>query len=170
GDGAALSAELVRAAGFVTGERRTALSLRLARTHVELGNRSEALLQYRSLLAHDELPQAAFAEVEELASALGDDALLEQVIAQRVERAPDDRERVRALERLGEAPVKRDVAGAVDSFRRAAQASRQIEGERATAARLYERILELSPEDRESARFSFEAYAARNDFDRALSA
>ncbi len=167
GDRAALAAELARAFRFVTGERRAALSLRLARIYATLEKRAESVEHYRELLSRDELPPSAFVEVEELAARLGDDALLVQVIEQRIERASDERERARAIERLGDVQAKRDAAAAAESFRRAARASRQIEGEQATAARLYERVLELFPRDRESAHFTFEAHAAQNDFDRA---
>ena len=128
--------------------------------------RLDALAHYRALLSSDELPDDAFAEVEALATAL-DDQVLVEVLEHRVERAPNERERIRALERLGDVQAGRDPAAAVDSFRRAARAASTAPEERSTATRLYERLLAFEPEDREAARHLLDAYAAAADFGRA---
>jgi tetratricopeptide (TPR) repeat protein len=167
GDAKGLVAELRRAATLLSGERRAALVLRLSRAEVKLGLGRDALEHYRSILLSDELPSDAFDELTSLAAELDDLDVLSDVLERQVERTTDERERLHALERLGDVQARRDPALAAATFRRAARAARDLEGERPTAIRLNERLVADGPADREAARFLFEAYAAESDFERA---
>jgi tetratricopeptide (TPR) repeat protein len=168
GDRAALSKELERALSWADGEKRTSILVRLARERGLGGDAEGALAAYEDLFRADALAPAALAEMEALAEARGEPERVAAVLERRVERSTTDAERAECLERLGELRARKlaDTEGALEAFRSGARLSRETTGESERARRLYERVLDIAPEDHEAARFLVQASAEAGDFSR----
>ena len=159
GEAAPLAAELERALEYAQGARRAAIRLRLAREHAALGHRDRAIAVYRELFSTDELPGDELDRFEALARAGSDASLLSDILERRVALAADEREQAACLERLGDTRAEGldDRASALSAYLRGARLVRDVPDEAPRAVRLYERVLDLSPDDREAARFLVDA-------------
>ena len=117
------------------------------------------------LLADAGLAGVELTTVERVATTLGDVDLAEAVLERRLRETPDVREHVHLLERLGILALERknDPAQALERTRAAADLAKAL-GEQDDAARLYETILRLFPDDAGAAGELAEISEERGDF------
>ncbi len=162
GETARLAAELERALDWTEGERRASTAERLARELAKSGDAPRALALYLELVDRNELGPAGLSELVELAEAQPNVETLVRVLELSIARSEDVGERARSFEKLGDVRAGHlaDTAGALEAWRQGARSCTGPEGEPERARRLYERILDARPEDREAARYLVEAYAA----------
>jgi tetratricopeptide (TPR) repeat protein len=168
GDSVRLAGELERALEHAVGPRRTAIRVRLAREHVALRDEARALAIYRELFLADELPGDELDRFEMLARGVQEPALLSEVLERRVAVAADERDQAAALERLGDARALGlgDRSAALAAYLRGARLARELPDEAPRAIRLYERVLDLAPDDREAARFLVDGAVSSGAWDR----
>src|SRR6185437_12639206 len=148
-----LRAELGRALDRAAGEERAALLLRSAQVAAAHGALDEAALRYAEMLAGSAtLSEDVLAAAEQVARAVGDNALVRAVLERRVAVAIEPQEESTWLAQLGELlrGGLSDAAGAADAFRRAASAAATA-GDPGREAMLLERVLDAAPKDRAAA-------------------
>ncbi len=168
GDWEALYAELSGLLERTTGDDRTATLRRLAEIAVAQGWHARAAQHYGVLLGLDAaLGDEALAAIEEVARAADDVDLVRAAIERRVAIAVDPRDVATWLERIGEIEggrLSRPEAAAA-AFVRAAEAALQA-GDAASAQRLYERVLAVTPDDRATASALLELYRDADAWER----
>jgi len=168
GEWEALHEELTGQLARAEGDERSATVRRLAAIAVAQGWLGRAAQHYRALLALDAtLGDEALSAIAEVGRAGDDVDLLRAVIARRITAAAEPREAATWLERLGEIEGEKlgHPEAAAAAFRRAAEASVQV-GETASAQRLYERVLAVTPEDRGAASALLALYRAAGAWER----
>lgn len=165
-DDPALEQELERALSvFEGGEWRLTLA-RLGETLLARGRANEALARAKPLLEEVEIDEGTLELLERLAEEVGDLQTSRRVHERRMELAPEGFARARALETLGEFMNERlhDPAAAATTWKRAAELLAQNADENSEPERLYERVLELTPNDVEAARRLVELCARGADW------
>ena len=148
-----LYGELALALGRAGDGARTALLLRLAELAAGRGWLERAAARYAEIVAAaGPLTEDVLAAAERVARERDDPALLRVVLERRVAGSIDPLDEATWLSRLGELLRDRlaDPAAAGEAFRRAA-GSAQEAGEMDRAGELYERVLEVLPDDRAAA-------------------
>jgi tetratricopeptide (TPR) repeat protein len=165
-DDAALERELERAlAQFEGGEWRLTLA-RLGEALLARGRASEALARTKPLLDEMEIDGGTLELLERLADDVGDLETSRRVHERRMELAPEGFARAGALESLGEFMNERmhDPAAAAAAWKRAAELLAQNADENSEPERLYERVLQVTPNDAEAARRLVELCARGADW------
>jgi tetratricopeptide (TPR) repeat protein len=152
---------------------REELRIRLVEVYVQILNtdpdpavRSE--IAELLLALHEATPIGArlLEAVAEAADEQGDIAIRRWAL-ECLARHEDEQIKTRALERLGDVfDQLGDRRSAVDSWRPAAQSRASVPSEHPHARRLYERVLDTAPNDRDAAERLIELYAAANAWDR----
>ena len=168
GEWEALHAELAGSLDRAEGEERIATVRRLAEISVAQGWLERAAPHYRALLALDaRLGDEELGAIAEVARAGGDAELMRSVIERRIAAAVAPRDASVWLERLGEIDGEKlgRAEAAASAFRQAAEASTQA-GDAASAQRLYERVLAVTPEDRATATALLALYRDAGAWDR----
>lgn len=168
GDHKRLFRELERVLPHAEGERRNATLLRLAVARAAHGEPEQALSHYRELMQSGELDDAVLGAIEELSSAQNDAPTLAAVLERRVAGTTVPEEQAALLERLGEVQAGGvlDPEAAARSFLAGARLGEGSAGDEALARRLYRRVLELAPGQREAAERLFELDARAGDWQR----
>ncbi|MFZ5897456.1 MAG: tetratricopeptide repeat protein [Myxococcota bacterium] len=166
GDFAGAAMELERVLPLLEGDRRSFALLRLAEAAERAGNAATSLARYRELLECADLSDDVLANVERLALEQADGVTLRSVLEQRLLGTSDPQKRVQLLERLGNA-ASWQLGDAVSAARFWLEGARLSEGaalDRVRARRLYDRVLDADPKNREAAERLLELCAQDKDW------
>jgi tetratricopeptide (TPR) repeat protein len=168
GDYAGAAMELERVLPLLEGDRRSFALLRLAEAAERAGNAATSLARYRELLECADLSDDVLANVERLALEQADGVTLRSVLEQRLLGTTDPQKRVQLLERLGNAASWQlgDSESAARFWLEGARLSEGAALDRARARRLYDRVLDADPKNREAAERLIELCAQEKDWAR----
>lgn len=163
----AVYAQLEQALAHLEGQRRTQALLQMVDAAVATGEIDRAVQHCRELLADHELDDTALANMEHVVRQNGDNELVRELLLRRVDRATNVVEKAQLLHRLGEVQSGdlKDPKAAAAAWSEAARLLESSGGDEAAACRLYERVLEVSPDDRNAADRLLELRARRGEFD-----
>src|SRR5690606_29340447 len=167
-DGDALGVELERAISVFEGADKLHAEFALAMLRADSGDATRAVELCDKLLETGSLSSDQLDSIADLAEQQGNAALLRRVQERRVEDSQGPLWRAQELERLGVLLSEEldDKEAGANAFKRAAEESLTVAGEEEYAKTLFERVLDVKPDDREVAeqfvRFCIEA----GDWDR----
>jgi lipopolysaccharide biosynthesis regulator YciM len=162
-----LHAELTRALGRSAGEEREALLLRLAAVATARGWLDRAAAHYAQIVAAEgPIAESVLAAAEEVARGRDDPALLRQVFERRVAGSIDPLDEAAWLDKLGDLARRLgDAEAAASAYRRGAAAAGLL-AENELSRRLFEKVLEVQPDDRAAAELLLELYREAEAWDR----
>lgn len=171
GDQKALAAELERAVGVFTGTDQLRAEFDLAMLRADAGDAGRAIELCGKLLESGQLESDQLDSIADLAEQNEDMDLLRRVQERRVSDIRDPLTRAQELERLASLLVDRvkDPAAGAEAYRRAAREALGITGEEEYAKTLFEKVLEVTPDDRDTAERLFRLCVEAGDWDRAPS-
>ncbi len=172
GDDAGLERELSRGLTTFEGIDRRATLERLARVQLGLGRPQDALALTASLLDEPEVDDATLDLLERVGEDAVDLPTLRKVHEHRVQRAPEGFARARALEAFGEFLLDRlnDPVAAAATWKSAAELLAETSDDTAEPERLYERVVEATPNDVQAGRRLLELCAQAADWTKVPSA
>ncbi len=152
-DQEALGAELERAISVFSGADKLHAEFALAMLRADAGDPGKAVELCNKLLDTGSLSFEQLDSIADLAEQQGDSQLFRRVQERRIEDATDPLSRAQELERLGVLLSEQldDKEAAADAFKRAAEASLGVPGEEEYAKTLFERVLDVRPEDQATA-------------------
>lgn len=167
-DNEQLGAELERAIGVFAGTDKLRAEFALAMLRADSGDQGKAVELCNKLLDTGSLTSEQLDSIADLAEQQGNPALLRRVQERRIEDAADPLMRAQELERLGVLLSEQldDKDGGAEAFKRAAQASLDVEGEEEYAKTLFERVLDVKPNDEETAQQFVRFCIDAGDWDR----
>jgi tetratricopeptide (TPR) repeat protein len=142
--------QLQQALVHLEGERRTQALLQMVDAAVASGEIGLAAEHCAELMTGHELDDAALANMEQVAVRHGKPELLRDILLRRIDRASVDYEKAALVSRLGDVLAEQlsDPEGAARAWTEAARLTEGSGGDDAGACRLYERVLEISRDDR----------------------
>ncbi len=159
--------ELERVLPQLDRERRNVTLLRLAEAASACGDVARALGHYRELVQSSDLADDVLETVEQIAREQSDGKTVQAVLERRLAHTSDPELRANLLERLGNA-----LAWQLDDPMRAAQIwleggrlSESLSDHGVRAQRLFTRVLDADPENREAAERLVEQAARAGDFE-----
>jgi tetratricopeptide (TPR) repeat protein len=160
--------ELERVLPLLEGDRRSLALLRLAEAAERAGDRAASLARYRELLECADVADDVLANVERLALEQNDGVTLRSVLEQRLLATTEPRQRVQVLERLGNACSWQlaDPSSAARFFLEGARLSEGAAADPERARRLYDRVLDADPKNRDAAERLVELCAHDEDWTR----
>jgi len=160
----ALLALLSRALTHATPEETRAIRARMAEVAAKQGDAAEARTHATALLADDALADPELVVLERVAGALEDTSLLRSVLARRAALAADPAHQIEWLDRLGALELScAEPDLAVATWKRAAARAEET-GDVLDAQRIFERVREVSPTDRDAATHLADLLEAREDW------
>ena len=167
GDTPGVYAELSRILPHLDPERRSVTLLRLAEVASEQKDGVRALEHYRELVQATDLSDDVLETIEQLAREQDDGKTVESVLERRLAHTSDPELRSGLLERLGNALSwqLKDPARAARVWLEGGRLSETLPNGAERAERLFARVLDAEPENREAAERLMEVAARAGDFD-----
>src|SRR6478736_1287294 len=171
-DTAAVYEELSRMLPQLDSERRNATLLRLAEVARSLDDNARALDHYRELVQTSDVADDVAETIERLAGELNDAKTVQAVLERRLAHVNEPELRANLLERLGNvvAGERADRKEAARIWLEGGRLSEGLSDQGARAQRLYARVLDADPDNREAAERLVELAARAGDFEAVQSA
>src|SRR6478609_5000982 len=171
-DTAAVYEELSRMLPQLDPERRNATLLRLAEVARSLDDNARALDHYRELVQTSDVADDVAETIERLAGELNDAKTVQAVLERRLAHVNEPELRANLLERLGNvvAGERADRKEAARIWLEGGRLSEGLSDQGARAQRLYARVLDADPDNREAAERLVELAARAGNFEAVRSA
>jgi tetratricopeptide (TPR) repeat protein len=165
-DTAAVYEELSRVLPQLEAERRNATLLRLAEVATSRQDSARALEHYRELVQSSELSDEVSETIERLAREQNDGKTVQAVLERRLTHSSDPELRADLLERLGNALAQQlgNPSEAARIWLAGGRLSEGLADNGVRAQRLFARVLEVDPDNREAAERLVEWAARAGDF------
>ncbi len=159
--------ELVRVLPLLDQERKSVTLLRLAEVATLKGESVRALGHYRELVQLSDLSDDVLENVEQLAREQNDGKTVQAVLERRLAHTADPELRANLLERLGNAFAWQleDPVNAARIWIEGGRLSESLPDQGVRAQRLFSRVLDADPDNREAAERLVELAARAGDFD-----
>jgi golgin subfamily B member 1 len=164
--------ELVRVLPLLDHERKNVTLLKLAEVSTLKGDSVRALGHYRELVQVSDLSDDVLENIEQLAREQNDGKTVRAVLERRLAHTADPELRANLLERLGNAFAWQleDPVNAARIWIEGGRLSEGLSDKGARARRLFSRVLDADPENREAAERLVELAARAGDFEAVRSA
>src|SRR6478736_3287026 len=171
-DTAAVYEELSRVLPQLDSERRNGTLLRLAEVATSRKDSARALEHYRELVQTSDVADDVAETIERLAGELNDAKTVQAVLERRLAHVNEPELRANLLERLGNvvAGERADRKEAARIWLEGGRLSEGLSDQGARAQRLYARVLDADPDNREAAERLVELAARAGDFEAVQSA
>ncbi|MEO8901982.1 MAG: tetratricopeptide repeat protein [Polyangiaceae bacterium] len=167
GDLASVNEELQRVLPQLDRDRRNATLLRLAEVASQRQDSASALAHYRELVQSSDLSDDVLETIEQLAREQEDGKTVQAVLERRLAHTADAELRANLLERLGNALAWQldDPVNAARIWLEGGRLSASLPDHGVRAQRLFTRVLDADPDNREAAEQLVELAARAGDFD-----
>ncbi|HEY4106281.1 MAG TPA: tetratricopeptide repeat protein, partial [Polyangiaceae bacterium] len=172
GDLEGLYQELVRVLPLLDYERKNVTLLKLAEVATQKGDGVSALAHYRELVSASDLSDDVLENVEQLAREQSDGQTVRAVLERRLAHTAEPEQRANLLERLGNAFAWQleDPVSAARIWLEGGRLSEGLPDHGVRAQRMFTRVLDADPDNREAAEKLVELAARGGDFDTVRSA
>jgi len=166
-DSAAVYEELSRILPHLDLERRNVTLLRLAEVATGRGESARALEHYRELVQSSDLSDDVLDTIEQLAREQSDGKTVQAVLERRLAHTREPELRANLLERLGNALAWQleDPTSAARVWLEGGRLSEGLSDHGVRAQRLFTRVLDVDPDNREAAERLVELAAQGGDFE-----
>jgi tetratricopeptide (TPR) repeat protein len=167
GDLSGVYEELVRVLPFLDDERKNVTLLRLAEVATQRGDSVHALGHYRELVQVSDLSDDVLENIEQLAREQNDGQTVRAVLERRLAHTAEPELRANLLERLGNAFAWQleDPISAARIWIEGGRLSESLPDNGVRAQRLFARVLDADPDNREAAERLVELAARSGDFE-----